>query len=112
MLNAQSVENVRKSLTIGSSKELMTTFDNQIELSLNGNVSSYSQSQAEAILRDFFKNNSVSSFNYIHHGNSNNGQLKYSIGNLKTSTDSYRVLIRFKEVNNKEVVYNMKFTKE
>lgn len=105
-------ENVRKSINIGSSKELIKYFDSQVEISLNGKISSCNKVQAEAVMRDFFNKNIVTSFQYIHHGESNNGELKYAIGNYITKEDSYRVLVRFKVKNNSDLIYNLKFTKE
>ena len=109
---SSTIENVRKSLSLGSSKELVKNFDEQIEISISGNVASYNKIQAEVVLKDFFNSNNATAFNYIHHGGSSNGGLKYAIGNYTTSNSSYRVLIRFKTVNNIDLVYNIKFTKE
>ncbi len=108
----QSLSNVEKSLNIGSARELVKNFEEQLELSIEGKQSSCNRSMAEVRLKEFFKKNPVKSFRYIHHGGSGKGGLKYAIGKYSCSTGSYRVLIRFKQTGGNMAVYNLSFTKE
>ncbi len=104
--------NTSKSLNMGSAKELVKNFDGMIELTIDGQSESYSKTRAEVVMKEFFKENPASSFKYIHQGGAGQGGLKYAIGKYSSSSNSYRVLIRFKEKDGKTFIYNMSFTKE
>ncbi len=58
-----SVENALKS---SSSKELVKYLNQTVELNLDGEISTYTKTQAEYILREFFKKNPSNGFEIIH----------------------------------------------
>ena len=105
-------ENIKKSLSIGSAKELSKNFDSFIDLDLGIRKGTFSASQAEFMLKDFFKIHAATSFQYIHQGGSNSGGQRYAIGKYNTEQGSYRVLIRIKRKDSEDRVYNLSFTKE
>jgi hypothetical protein len=94
---AQSAEseNARTALKTGSSRELMNMLDNQFELTLFDKK--YSRKNCEPVLRDFFNANPSQSFKYVHKGASKDGSLSYSIGHYQTSSEKFRVVIRFRK---------------
>jgi hypothetical protein len=73
----------RNAIRSGNSKELTRFFSNMIELKIEGasdvGNNNFSKTQAEYVLKDFFKNNPPQSFEYIHEGASKDG-LRYAIG--------------------------------
>ena len=105
--NAQSFEHVKDAITIASSKEVAKSFDNNVEITIDGKTSNYSKTQAEFVLKDFFKSNPISAFKIIHNGNSQGG-LIYVIGKYTSNQNSYRTLVRMRD--NK--LYNLSFTLE
>jgi hypothetical protein len=111
--SAQSdvIDNVRVAIKTGSSKELAKYFGSTVELNFDGEKSSYSKSQAEFVLRDFFKNYPPSDFEYIHQGASKQG-LKYVIGNYSITGGSFRIWVLFKKSNNTFYVDTIDFTRE
>ena len=112
-LFAQSdvIDNVRVAMKTGSSKELAKYFSSTVELNFDGDKSSYSKSQAEFVLRDFFKNYPPVDFEYIHQGASKQG-LKYVIGKYSITGGSYRIWVLFKKSNNTFYVDTIDFTRE
>lgn len=106
-VSAQSFNHVKDALKIASAKEISKSFDANIEITIDGKTSNYSKTQAEFVLRDFFKSNPVNSFQIIHNGNSQGG-LIYAIGKYTSNGKSYRTLIRMRD--NK--LYNLSFTQE
>ncbi|HLF33211.1 MAG TPA: DUF4783 domain-containing protein [Cyclobacteriaceae bacterium] len=110
---AQSIEigNVRMAIKSGSSKELAKYFGEFVELHFDGDRSSYSKSQAEFVLRDFFKKYPPVDFQYVHQGNSGEG-LKYAIGKYVISNGSYRIWLLFKKTSDTYYVDTIDFTRE
>ena len=105
------IDNVKTAIKTGSSKELGKYFGSTIDLNFDGEKSSYSKSQAEFVLRDFFKNNPPLNFEYIHQGASKQG-LKYVIGKYSIKNGSFRIWILFKKSNESFYVDTIDFTRE
>ena len=105
------INNVRAALKTGSSKELVKSFNNSVELNFDGEKSNYSRTQAEFVLKDFFKKYPPSDFEYIHQGASQQG-LTYVIGKYSFEGGSYRVLIYIKKINADYLVDLIDFSRE
>jgi hypothetical protein len=105
------INNVKMAIKTGSSKELSQYFGSMVELNFDGEKSSYSKSQAEFVLKDFFKKNAPKDFEYIHQGSSKQG-FKYVIGKYTIENSSFRIWILFKTDNNRYYVDTIDFTRE
>lgn len=102
---------MRDAIKGGNATELVKYFNTTIDLNLEGTISNYSKTQAEFVLRDFFKKHSPSDFTIVHTGASKGG-LQFAIGKFKSGTDSYDVLMRLREVDKVYLIHEMSFTKE
>ena len=49
------INQVKEAIKAGSAKELAKFLNSTVDVTLEGNVQSYSKAQAEFVLRDFFK---------------------------------------------------------
>jgi len=105
------INNVQTAMKTGSSKELSQYFGSIVELNFDGEKSSYSKSQAEFVLKDFFKKNPPTDFEYIHQGSSKQG-FKYAIGKYSIENSSFRIWILFKKDNDTYYVDTIDFTRE
>lgn len=105
------IAQVKDAIKTGSSKEISKLLDNTLEMTLEGKMKNYSKSQAEFLLKDFFKNNPPESFTIIHQGSSKSG-IPYAIGQYLSKTGSFRVYIRIKKVKEQFFIHEMSFTKE
>ncbi len=105
------LNDVRAAIKMGSSKELVKHLNNRIDLVIDGDQSSYSNTQAEFVLKDFFKKYPPSDFQYIHKGASKDG-LKYAIGKYSHDNGTFRVVLRSKKFNEKYKIYNLDFTRD
>lgn len=112
-LRAQSevIAEVRAALRAGSSRELVKNFNTTVDLNFEGEKSSYSRSQAEFVLRDFFKKYPPSDFQYIHQGASKGG-LTYMIGKYTYDSGSFRVLLYIKKFGDRHMVDLLDFTRD
>lgn len=94
----------------GKAETVSKFFNNSIELIINNQENIYSKTQAEIILKDFFKKNSAQSFSILHQGGK--GESKYVIGSLNTSQGKYRITILLKLSNNKTYIHQLRIEKD
>lgn len=106
-----TTENVKLALNAGSAKELIKYFNDVTELKIDDAGANYSRIQAESVLKEFFQQNQVENFDYIHKGASPEG-LKYNIGMYNAKSGAFRVVVLLKEVKGEYVVDTMNFNKE
>ncbi len=102
-----SFTEVVSAIKSGSAAEVSKFFDNTVEITLPGKSNSYSKSQAELVLHDFFASNHIKDFQIIH--KSDNAGSQYCIGNLNTSTGVFRTTIFMKQKGDKLVVQELRF---
>lgn len=81
-------------LKSGNAKDLAKYFNSNIDLTIIEKQDIYSKTQAEIILKEFFVKNIPSNFTIMHQGGKEGS--KYVIGNLVTSTGTYRVSLFLK----------------
>jgi hypothetical protein len=111
MAQENVINNVKTAIKTGSSRELSQYFGSIVELNFDGEKSSYSKSQAEFVLKDFFKKNPPTDFEYIHQGSSKQG-FRYVIGKYTIENSSFRIWILFKKDNDQYFVDTIDFTRE
>ena len=111
--SAQSdvVSQIKETIKAGSAKELSGFLNQTVDVTIDGNVQSYSKAQAEFVFRDFFKQHPPSEFTIIHQGSSKGGQ-PFAIGQYKSDAETYRVFMKIKTVNNAQLVHEISFVKE
>lgn len=105
------INQVKETIKAGSAKELSKYLNQTVDLTLEGNVQSYSKTQAEFVLRDFFKQHPPNEVNIIHQGSSKGGQ-PFAILQYKSGTDVYRLFMKIKAVGNTQFLDDIRFTKE
>ncbi|MEP6952119.1 MAG: DUF4783 domain-containing protein [Ginsengibacter sp.] len=104
-----SFTEVVKAIRSGNSAEVSKYFDNTVEITLPEKSNSYSKSQAELVLRDFFASNGVKDFDVLH--KSDNPGSQYCIGNLQTNNGTFRTTIFMKQKGDKGLVQELRFEK-
>lgn len=108
---SEVINNMRAALKAGSSKEFVKNFNTMVELNFEGEKSNYSKSQAELVLKEFFKKYPPSDFQYIHKGASKQG-LTYVIGKYTFESGSFRVWILIKKFEDEYLVDSIDFSRE
>lgn len=104
-----TIDGVIGALRSGDAPELSKYFDDNVELTLPVKSDNYSKAQAQVIIKDFFANNSVKTFDLKHKGDSPGGG-HYCIGTLQTKTGNFRVHVFMKSKGNKEVLKEIRFS--
>ena len=101
------LDEVISGLRAGNATQMAKYFDNTVEISLPARSNTYSKSQAEMVLKDFFKNHTVKSFTVIHSGENKVSQ--FCIGNLVTAAGNFRTTLQMKLKGDKQVLQEIKF---
>lgn len=104
-----SVDEVLSAIKRGNASQLSKYFDNTIDITLTDKSNTYSKSQAELVLKDFFANNVVTSFEVVHKGDNTGSQ--YITGTLETKNGGYRTTIYIKQKGDKQLLQELRFEK-
>lgn len=96
---AQSPINlVTKAMKSGNAAEVAKHFDKIVDITMQNDQSTYSKSQAEMVLKNFFSKHPVKSFSVKHSGGSADSTSIYLIGDLVTISDQkYRLYLYFRQ---------------
>ncbi len=102
-----SIDEIINAVKEGNASEIARYFDNTVEINMPDKSNSYSKSQAELVLKDFFNSNAVKSFTVIHKGENSGSQ--YCIGTLATKNGTYRTTIFMKQKGDKQLLQKITF---
>lgn len=102
------VDDITNALKNGDASALSAYFHATIDLTILQKQGTYSKSQAEQIVQNFFTDNKPSGFKVDHNNTTNEGS-KYIIGTLTTTTGEYRVYVYFKNLNGSELIQTLRF---
>lgn len=106
--SAQGFDNIAASIRKGDAAGLAKYFVGNVEISIKDAQNSYSKSQAEAVLKNFFSLHIPKTFTIVHQGQSPEGA-KYFIGTLSSSAGTYRTYVYAKQVNTNFVIQEIRF---
>jgi len=104
---ASNLDNVIDALKDGKASEIGKYLDENVEITLPDKSNSYSKAQAILILKDFFDNNEVKTFEVKHKGDQNGGQ--FCVGTLQTKSGNYRTTIFMKTMSGKDFIKTLRF---
>lgn len=101
------IDEVVAAMKAGNAAQVARYFDQAVEINLPDKGGSFSKSQAEIVLKDFFANNPVKGFEVIHKGQ--NAGSQYCIGTLLTRNGSFRTTIYMKQKGDLQVLQELRF---
>ena len=94
----------------GDVSDIDPFMNSKIELVFPGKSGIFSREQAHFILKDFFKNNQVQSFEMLHHGTRQNAT--FAIGRYRCSNGSYRMYFLVKNSDDQSVIHQIRIEKQ
>ena len=103
----KGIDDIIAALKSGNASQVARYFDNSVEITLPQKSNTYSKSQGEMILRDFFVNNNIKGFDVIHQGE--NGGSQYCIGTLFTKTAQFRTTLFLKQKGEHQIIQEIRF---
>jgi hypothetical protein len=112
LFNLPNLDSITQALSKGNVEVLSNYFDESIEISVADEEDVYNKAEAKTILNKFFSENKPSKFDQVHKGTSKGQDSVYCIGNLETTTKSYRVYVFLKVENNKQFIQELRFDEE
>ena len=104
-----TVSGIGNAIGSGNVSGISRYFDNAISMTISGSQSTYSRSQAEMILKDFFSKHVARGFNLEQNGGSNGNS--YAIGTLSTATGSYRTYFTVRQKDGKYLIQELRIEK-
>ena len=104
---AGGIDEIINALKTGNSAQIAKYFDNTVEIALPEKTNSYSKSQGEMVLKDFFGNSPVKSFDVVHKGENSGSQ--YCIGTLVTASGTYRTTVFMKLKGDRQMIQEIRF---
>jgi hypothetical protein len=102
-----NIDDVAVAMRSGNVSQLSGYLDSRVDISLPDKSDTYSKSQAEMIIRDFFITNKVQNFQVKHKGE--NGGSEFCIGILKTSTGDFRTTLFMKLKGDRQMLQELRF---
>ena len=108
---AQGFDNIASAIRSGDASSLAKYFEGNVEINIKDAQNSYSKSQAEVVLKNFFSSHSPKSFTVAHQGASPEGS-KYFIGNLSTAAGTYRTYVYAKQSGTNYVIQEIRFEEQ
>src|SRR5690606_17107934 len=103
-----TVSGVAQALAKGNIGVISSHFDKAVSLSVSGTQATYSSSQAEMVLKDFFSKNPPQGFVLEQ---SKDGNMPYAIGVLKTSSGNFRAYIAARWKDGKLLIQEIRLEK-
>ena len=91
----------------GNVNQLSSFFDSRVDISLPDKSDTYSKTQAEMVIGDFFNNNVVENFKITQQGES--GGVLFCAGTLQTHSGNYRITLFFKHKGDKHFLQEIRF---
>ena len=108
---AHSFDNIVNGFKTGDASLIAKNFEGNVEITIKTGTTSYSKSQAEMVLKNFFASHKPKSFVVAHEGTSPQGS-KYFIGNLNSSAGNYRTYVYAKTVKNELTIQEIRFEEQ
>src|SRR5258708_20851318 len=102
-----SIDDIAGAMRSGNVGQLSRYLDTRVDISLPEKSDTYSKSQAEMIIRDFFTTNVVQNFLVKHKGE--NGGSEFCVGVLQTRNGDYRTTLFIKQKGEKQLLQEIRF---
>jgi hypothetical protein len=100
-------EDIVSALKNGNVEKMSKYFDNMVDVSVPGKSNTFSRSQAEMVIKDFFALNKVKNFEVQHSGN--NPTSNFIIGTLTTVSGKFRTTVYMREKSDKQYLQGIEF---
>ncbi|HTQ27451.1 MAG TPA: DUF4783 domain-containing protein [Puia sp.] len=102
-----SIDAVTAAIRVGDVDQLSPYLDYRVDIALPDKSDTYSKTQAEMVIRDFFATNEVRNFQVKQKGESNG--LEFCAGVLMTRNGNYRTTLFMKQKGDKQFLEELRF---
>ena len=105
--NFFSIDDVAIAIRSGNISQLSGYLDNRVDITMPDRSDTYSKSQAEMIIRDFFSTYEVQSFKIKRKGE--NSGSEFCIGILQTRNGYFQTTVFMKQKGDKQLLQEIRF---
>lgn len=105
--DSYNLDAVTTAFRSGNVSQLSPYLDIRVDISLPDKTDTYSKSQAEMVIRDFFNTHAVRNFKIIQQGES--GDYIFCTGILQTLSGNYRTTLFFRQKGGKQYLQEIRF---
>jgi len=102
-----NMDAVVMAIRAGNVSRLSPFFDSRVDISLPDKSDTYSRSQAEMVIGDFFNTNVVQNFKITQQGES--GDIFFCTGLLMTRSGNFRTTLFFKQKGDRQYLQEIRF---
>src|SRR6476646_8900408 len=102
-----NMDAVVTAIRAGNVNQLSSFFDVRVDITLPDKSDTYSKTQAEMVIGDFFNTNVVQNFKITQQGES--GGTVYCAGILQTRSGNYRTTLFFRQKGDKHFLQEIRF---
>lgn len=102
---------ITKAISEGNATALGAYFDATVDLTVLNKQDFLDKNKATESIRQFFQTNKPKSFNAMHQGTSKGANSQYTLGDLVTTTGSYRVYLYYRVSGDKITIQEMRIEK-
>lgn len=102
-----SVDEIMGAISKGDAEGISRHFDQIVDMTVSEKSYSYSRTQAQMVLKDFFSDREVRQFRMIHKANS--AEAEYYVGLLSTTRGDYRTTVRVRYRGGKRLIQELRF---
>ena len=99
-------------ISTGNAKGLSAHFDNLVELHLDYQEGTFSRTQAEQIMKDFFRQYQPRTFSFLQDGISEGANMQYAIGTYVSGSRKFRTYVYLKKRNGQMLIQELSFQYE
>ncbi len=105
--DSYNLDAVTTALKSGNVSQLSPYLDMRVDISLPDKSDTYSKTQAEMVIRDFFNTHTVQNFKITQEGE--NGDFIFCTGLLQTQSGNYRTTLFFRQKGDKQYLQEIRF---
>ena len=102
-----NIDEVVAAIKSGNATELARYFDERVDISLPDKSDTYSKTQAEMIMKDFFNNKGVIGFELKHKGEQ--GGAQFCVGELITKQGNFRTHLFMRQRGDRQLLQEIRF---
>jgi len=106
-----TLDAISRALSSGDADALSQYLADNVEVSILDKEQSCSKAKATGLIRAFFDANKPKGFSQVHQGTSRENSDQYCIGNLSSTTGTYRVYIYLKVGGGSTTIQEIRFDK-
>ncbi len=107
-----NLPDITKAISSGDANALGQYFDQSVTVAILDQEDIYDKNGAINAVKQFFAKNQPKSFSQVHQGASKGADSQYVIGNLTTSSGTFRAYIYVKSSGGKMLIQELRFDKE